>query len=625
MRGRNNIFFLFPVILGLVSLCKACSSTSNKNTERITFNGTVFESTDANEWAVGEFDENQNTDCDAPTLPNVGYAFRGYNILIGNPFHADTDGDPGFKLPIFKASQYGRRNADMTFRLPDGVYGYKKQICKLDSDSKEISNAKGYQDDLLVKADVNFDAGELVPLSFSANSEYKKKIRKMSRNNHLFVKTENTCNVFEIKLNQNVPPKFTDGFLAAVKRLQNVKNERAYLDFVNDFGTHYITKTHMGARYAVETEFDNTTRDELFHEDFDFKLGAKLNFMVNFGLNMNVEKNQEIIDTYQELQKSHSILSYGSPIPKDGDAKAWANSVFKNPLPISYQLSRIQDLFSSRFMGNLQQGLEYDKIHQALASFIKRYCSQEKENLGISGCHGPNAGCGGGNDCHHNAVCKDIIGKGGISTGFKCDCQKGYQGDGRKCTGWQNFQSELQHNRYDGEKQSDIWGVWKKKELCPPDTFAYRFALRAEAHYGAAGDDSALNGVKFYCKSKTGDQRGDITSGIGREGSWTKAVGCTKEDEFLVGYRFKAEVSSNNADNWFGENFDAYCEKGEQLKGADLPLDNGNWPTGGQWSSETRCPTGAAICGMQTKIESFRGWTGDDAGLTDVKIYCCKF
>ena len=94
-------------------------------------------------------------------------------------------------------------------------------------------------------------------------------------------------------------------------------------------------------------------------------------------------------------------------------------------------------------------------------------------------------------------------------------------------------------------------------------------------------------------------------------------------DEFLIGYRFKAEVSSSSADNWFGENFDAYCEKGEQRKGADMPLDNGDWPTGGQWSSETRCPTGAAICGMQTRIDSSGGW--DDAGLTDVKIYCCKF
>ena len=155
MRILFNIFFIFPVILGLVSLCKACSSTSNKNEERITPN----ESTDENAWAFGNFDEEQNTGRDVPTLPNVGYAFRGYNILIGNPFHADTDGDPGFKLPIFKASQYGRKNADMTFRLPNGVYGFKKQICKLDSDSKEISNAKGYQDDLLVKADVDFDAG----------------------------------------------------------------------------------------------------------------------------------------------------------------------------------------------------------------------------------------------------------------------------------------------------------------------------------------------------------------------------------------------------------------------------------------------------------------------------------
>ena len=615
-----GVVITITIIVGtIVQPCSSCSSSSVKKPGGE--NGEQLEG----QWSSGDFDNQVNSGSDVPSLPNVGYAFRGYNIIIGNPFHADTDGDPGFKLPIFKAEQFGRKNADMSFLLPEGIYGYKKEICKLDSDSKEISNEKMYQDDLLVRADVSFDAGDLVPLSFSANSEYKKKIRKMSKRNHLFVKTENTCNVFELVLNQNVPPKFTEGFLLAAKRLENVKDRRAYLDFVNDFGTHYLTKANMGARYAVETEFDNTTRDELFHEDFDFKLGAKLNFLVNFGLDVDVQKNKEIIDKYQELQKSHSILSYGSPIPKDGDPKAWANTVFKNPLPIKYQLSRIQDLFTNRYMESLDSPLDYTKINKDLATFLKDYCKREKINLGISSCDGPNGGCGGGNDCHHNAECKDVP-KGNVTkTAYECKCKQGYQGDGRKCTGWHNWQTSLTNNRYSSDKEKDIWGKWHKEELCPEHTYAHQFALKVKPHQGGLKDDSALNGVKLYCKSTTGGQQGDITSGIGGEGSWTNPKGCSNGNAFLIGYRFKAEVSRRSGDNWFGENMDVKCKGGEVLRGEDFKLENGVWATGGQWSSMTNCATGSAICGLQTKIHPKQAWGKDDAGLTDVKFLCCKF
>ena len=589
--------------------CYSCSSSTNKN--------------EADPWKAGDFKE----DCDVPTLPNVGYAFRGYNIFIGNPFHADTHGDPGFKLPIFKASQYGRTNADMSYRLPDGLFGYKKQICKLDSQSKEISNEKSYQDDLLVKVDLSLDAGDMSPVSFTANSEYKKKTSKMSKNNHLFVKTENTCNVFELQLNQNVPPKFTDGFLVAAKRLEDTFDRHAYLDFVNDFGTHYISKTHMGARYAVETEFDNTTRDELFHEDFDFTLGAKINFMVSLGLDVNIKKNKEIIDKYQELQKSHSILAYGSPIPKDSNSVKWANSVFENPLPINYQLARIQDLFTSRFMGNLEKfTLNYKSIYKQLTIFLKAYCKEEGNNIGIANCNGPNGGCGGGNDCHHNAECKDVPKGNGIFS-YECKCKKGFQGNGRKCSGWHSWQEALAHDRYRSIKDSDVWGKWHKEELCPENTYAYQFAMKVHRHRGNGmfADDSALNGVKIYCKSKDGQQSGDVTSGMGGDGSWTDQQGCEKEKEFLVGYRFRSEVRSSNADdNWFGENIDIKCQKGDVLKGEDFVLDHGKLANDGQWSSWGSCKPGSAICGIKTKIYPKQSAGYDDVGLTDITFLCCK-
>ena len=96
------------------------------------------------------------------------------------------------------------------------------------------------------------------------------------------------------------------------------------------------------------------------------------------------------VEQYQELRESHSILAYGAPIPRDGKSATWANSVFKNPLPIDYTLAKIQDLFTDRIMkGNkikntINSGLNYKTINGGLTTYLKNYCELENKNRGIS-------------------------------------------------------------------------------------------------------------------------------------------------------------------------------------------------------------------------------------------------
>ena len=212
-------------------------------------------------------------------------------------------------------------------------------------------------------------------------------------------------------------------------------------------------------------------------------------------------------------------------------------------------------------------------------------------------------------------------------TTYACKCKRGYIGDGRQCTGWHHEESKipLEHNRYSNEDPKG-WGKWQKEELCPENTYAYAYALKILPYQGGASDDSGLNGVKLYCKSPTTKlQEGDITSGMGGEGSWTKPKECFKEDSFLTGYQFRAEVSANSADNVFGENLNVKCHKGQTLKGEDFNLENGEWATWGEWSSMKSCRSGSAICGIKTKIYPQQSGGKDDAGLTNIKFMCCKF
>merc|ERR1719361_781559 len=156
-----------------------------------------------------------------------------------------------------------------------------------------------------------------------------------------------------------------------------------------------------------------------------------------------------------------------------------------------------------------------------------------------------------------------------------------------------------------------MWGKWRTKETCPENSFAYKFSLKVEPHTLGDGkakgtDDTALNGVKLYCKQRGGKEQGRAKSRAGIFGSWTEPKSCSNENDFFVGYRFQAETSgtatvTGAVDSWYAENIDLICEGGENLNGREQwpTLENGGeWASGGLWSSETSCSPGEAICGL---------------------------
>lgn len=93
-----------------------------------------------------------------PTLTNVDYVLRGYNILRGNPIATGYEADPGFDNTIFEAIYSDATTGDLRYRIPDGYSVFSKPICIIDFLSDYFVNEKTYQEELAVSHFITFFA-----------------------------------------------------------------------------------------------------------------------------------------------------------------------------------------------------------------------------------------------------------------------------------------------------------------------------------------------------------------------------------------------------------------------------------------------------------------------------------
>lgn len=173
------------------------------------------------------------------------------------------------------------------------------------------------------------------------------------------------------------------------------------------------------------------------------------------------------------------------------------------------------------------------------------------------------------------------------------------------------------------------WGKFVCPVFCPPDTFAYEIILKSEGSQGGGirngNDDTALNGVAFFCRERDGSMRGSIFSNQGPWGSWVSWASCpdaTTAASPIVGGRIQIEPyqgSGNSNDDTGANAVRATCSDGTVL----IPPARTNW---GSWGPEVSCPPNTAVCGMATKVEGSQGdGVADDTALNGAELYCCDY
>ncbi|CAL8126766.1 unnamed protein product [Orchesella dallaii] len=159
------------------------------------------------------------------------------------------------------------------------------------------------------------------------------------------------------------------------------------------------------------------------------------------------------------------------------------------------------------------------------------------------------------------------------------------------------------------------WGDWHGWDDCPEDKYVVGMQLRTHEYQGLFGDDSALNGINFFC-----DQLGSrsdqiaIVSGQENHGSFGTKNFC---DGVATGFQLRSEKSQSwIADDTAGNNLRLICNANSSNVIESDGLDFGDW------TAAQECFRKQALCGYSSQIDHDLS-SGDITGLNNIKMRCC--
>ncbi|CAC5373809.1 unnamed protein product [Mytilus coruscus] len=308
------------------------------------------------------------------TFPDVDYAFFGYNIIRGYPL---SDGhDPGFTFPIFKIDySKGGQSGDCRYSVPLGLIVIPDVSCITSFSSTVVQNKYEFSRSLSISAGASAGGGYgPISGSFSASAGFKYSTSEMSTGESVFIFSTAKCMYYFSKLIPDTPPKFSDGFLSWVYKLNNSDVQQDYFDFFDTYGTHFPSYLLFGARF--------TYKHRMKSDEFKKKrsIGANVAFeasvtaqVLTAGSSFSLDYSQQ--QTASSFSKSveTETITVGAPPPINGDPLTWAATVKESPVPMEYKLQNIEHLFSERFMKNIN--IDYETIAKNIKIFQYEYCN----------------------------------------------------------------------------------------------------------------------------------------------------------------------------------------------------------------------------------------------------------
>ena len=319
------------------------------------------------------------------SFPDVDYAFFGYNVLTGFPLAVGHD--PGFTMPIFKADySTGEQSGDCRFSIPKGLVVVPDVTCETSFTSKIIQSQQSFSNSLASVAAVD---GNVFGASFSLSADYKTAQSELGNQKKVYVLSVAKCDYYFAKLIKSNAPEFDSNFLLWARKLEFSPLKGTFMKFFETYGTHFLTEVTFGARYTIEHTMETNEFKKKESQGLNIAMAAGYSGLAGIGLGAKLR-----LDSDQQKEAKHfsentetKSFTVGAAPPADGDAMKWAASVQHNPIPVSYKVSPIENLFTADFMRHLN--IDYKSVHESIVKYRQLFGTYLKRKALLVDCQKP--------------------------------------------------------------------------------------------------------------------------------------------------------------------------------------------------------------------------------------------
>jgi len=265
-------------------------------------------------------------------VPNMGAALVGYNPMVGNRFSGT---DPGFRNAIFEPTEVsddGQLSAHPSINWKDDIN------CNINSGTRVIRNYRQYREEKsgsLSFSEQSQKAFSLnVPfISLLTNFEHKlsgkqstRKSRQYKNEVDFFKETkgeiyinEARCEVYKISVDAFHEPKFTPGFVSAMRALHKSaanptsrRSKRTLKKFIANFGTHFMSEAWLGATLITETRIAESSTSAAQRQE----RRNCINRAFSVGTNTGVSHRE--VDVSYKVQGPEVSVNVPVPVPVGG-------------------------------------------------------------------------------------------------------------------------------------------------------------------------------------------------------------------------------------------------------------------------------------------------------------------
>jgi hypothetical protein len=252
--------------------------------------------------------------------------------------------------------------------------------CSIQSSATELSSMQDYVSMLSQSCTVSSGvAYGPFSASFSASNEYQNIQQTLSQSESAAYTMSGVCTVYEATV-QNQSP-LSQQFMEDAMSL-DPSDLTTYYSFFQTYGTHYITELTMGAKVNMISTFTSSNLQTLQSKQTDVETSARASFFVSFGITEATSQDDSEASDFASNASYSDLTTLACTPPSEGNADSWFSSI-ANPLPISYTLSSIADVFTSSNFGN---STNFTAINAALSQALDGYCGYLMSTGSLSSC-----------------------------------------------------------------------------------------------------------------------------------------------------------------------------------------------------------------------------------------------